>query len=284
MRPLTLHDVLLATDMSENNLAALRTGMELARLAGADLCVVHAAETGADRTQALEEHVRAADPASDVLPEMINRIGRADRVIAEVARQLDADVIVLGPHRPERSQSPQGTAYRVAATAERPCLVLPSAMRLPLGRVLAPIDASSAARGALAVALTWASALRRRTPRGSPDRTTLAVQYVETPSADANAARVAMDGAFAAIGEDVVNAAGVALERITDAHADEATAILERAAADGVDLIVLGTRAENGSRAELGSVSAAVVRAARYPVLLVPPRVWQQQGGDSPHT
>ena len=41
-------------------------------------------------------------------------------------------------------------------------LVLAEPLRLPLRRVLVPIDLSETARGALMVALTWASALRSR--------------------------------------------------------------------------------------------------------------------------
>src|SRR5690606_34920079 len=55
------------------------------------------------------------------------------------------------------------TAEEVVRTAPCPCLVAATELRLPLKRVLAPIVGTRVSRGTLAVALTWASALR---PRG----------------------------------------------------------------------------------------------------------------------
>jgi nucleotide-binding universal stress UspA family protein len=278
MRPLTIDTILVATDLLDDDIPAMRTAMELSRLSGAYLHVVHAsADADADLTQALDDHIRVADPASRVLPGSTIRAGRADRVIADVAEMIDADVIVLGPHRPGQSRSSGGTAYKVAASVERPCLVLPAAMGLPLGRIMIPIDASGAAHGALAVGLMWASALRRRRPAGSPDSTGIVVLHVMTPgSGDAAAADALMHGALSAAGERVTAAAGVSVECERVQASDAGVAILERAAADEVDLIVLGTRAHT-TAGELGSVSAAVVENALSPLLLVPPRVWRHE-------
>lgn len=278
MRPLTIDTVLIATDLSADDVPAMRTAMELSRLAGAQLHVVHAGtDRDPDLKQRLDDHIRSADPASAILPGSTIRTGRADRVVTEVAEMINADVIVLGPHRHGRSRSLGGTAYRVAAKAERPCLVLPAAMRLPLGRILIPIDASGAARGALEVGLTWASALRRRRPAGSQDATGILVLHVAPGSDGEAAAQDLMKSALAAVGERVTAAAGVAVECATIQAPDASVAILERAATDDIDLIVLGTRGRGGTAGELGSVSAAVVEDAVSPLLLVPPRVWRHE-------
>jgi nucleotide-binding universal stress UspA family protein len=280
MRPFTLDTVLVATDLSDEDVPALQTAMRLAHLTAANLHVVHAAADG-DRAldDAVDRHLRRADPTADVLPGSTVRRGAADRVILDVAGAVEADVIVLGPHRREQSRSPGGTAYRVAAAADRPCLVLPGAMALPLGRVLVPVNASGAARGALAVAMTWASALRRRQSPQSPDATELVIMHVEDQAApdDPSAAEL-IDAAVSAVTSRIAPVAGVRVRREAAQSDDAAAAIVERARADAVDLIVLGTRGEIGTASELGSVSSSVIRTTRCPVLLVPPRLWGALG------
>jgi nucleotide-binding universal stress UspA family protein len=281
MRPLTLNAVLVATDLSDDDLPAVRTACELARLADATLHVVHAvADANTDRTAALEAHIRAAQPSCDVLPGMTLHAGHANHVIVDAARMIDAAVIILGPHRTGHAHPPGGTAWQVVASAERPCLVLPGAMKLPLGRVLVPIDASGAARGALAVGMAWASALRRRAARDSPDRTELVVLHVESPDGEPASAEQVMEDAVTAAADGMADYAGVRVRRVAERGADAASIIHELAAAEDFDLIVLGTRAGTDHSGELGSVSSAVVRSATRPVLLVPPRVWRERGAD----
>jgi nucleotide-binding universal stress UspA family protein len=278
MRPLMLHTVLAATDLSEDDLPSLATAMQLARLWGAHLHIIHAGRDDDETARQLERHIRAADPSADLLPGSTLREGPADRVIVEAARSMDVDLIVLGPHRREQSRSPGGTAYRVAATSERPCLVLPGAVQLPLSRILVPIDASGAARGALAVGMTWASALRRRQPQQQADATELVILHVENPAQpeDASAHEV-IDEAVTAVAEHVAEVAGVRVRRASG-EGDAAAAVLEHAKSDGADLIVIGTRGEIGTASELGSVASAIIRSTRCPLLLVPPRVWRELG------
>lgn len=281
MRPLTLRSILAATDLSDDDLPALRTAAALARLAEAQLHVVHAGtEDDRDLVQALERQLRTADPDFAMPPGTTIRSGRADRVITDASQMIDADVIVLGPHRPDMARSTTGTAYRVAAGAERPCLVLPGEMPLPLGRILVPIDASETARGALAVALMWASALRRRTQNGSA-ATTLVVLHVERSTDGRGAAGEALvEEAVRAVSGRTAGIAGLHVERAALESNDPAAAILKCAAEDDFDLIALGTRARMEGDSALGSVSSAVVQAAARPLLLVPPRVWREHGSD----
>ena len=280
MRPLTIERVLVATDLSDDDVPALRTAMELSRLAGSDLHIVHASQSGDTALeQKLGDQLRTADPGSSILPGTTIRSGHPDRVIVDVAKMIDADVVVLGPHRPGRLHSPGSTAYRVAAVSERPCLVLPKALKLPLGRIMVPVDASGAARGALAVGLTWASALRRRVAPGAADATGITVLHVQTAAPGDTRANTddLLNDALAAAGERVTAAAGVNVECVTLNAAEAADAILSRATADDVDLIVLGTRAHHSTAGELGSVSAAVIERTECPILLVPPRIWRHE-------
>jgi nucleotide-binding universal stress UspA family protein len=193
----------------------------------------------------------------------------------ETAQAIDADVIVLGPHRREQSRSPGGTAYRVAATSERPCLVLPGAMQLPLGRILVPLDASGAARGVLLMGMTWASALRRRRSQQPAQATELVIMHVEHPGHPDPSALEVIEDAVAAVTQHVAAVAGVRVRRVSGRGEDPVACIVERAALEDVDLVVLGTRGEIGTASELGSVSSAVIRSAKCPLLLVPPRLWR---------
>lgn len=280
MRPLKLNSVLVATDLSGGDLSAIRTAISLSTLAGAKLHVVHAGPNDETTRDALAAHIRDADPTCEMLPEMTVRDSKAEHLIVDVAARVDADVVILGPHRADHPHSPGGTAYHVAAGAGRPCLVLPGEMQLPLGRILVPINASGAARGALAVAMTWASALRRRVPHGSDEGTVLVVMHAESgPDVDDSAARI-LDDAMTAVGKRVSDVAGVRVEMVTETGVDAAGAILAHAADDAFDLIAVGTRANTEEEASLGSVSSAVVQFAPCPVLLVPPRVWRDHGDD----
>jgi nucleotide-binding universal stress UspA family protein len=284
MRPLMLRTVLAATDLSDDDIPALRTALRLARLCDARVHVAHAGDSR-DNTlpRTLERHIRAAAGDSTPPPDITIRPEPAERALVDAAQAIDADVIVLGPHRPGRSRSPGGTAYRVVASSERTCLVLPGEMRLPLGRVLVPIDASGAARGALAMALTWASALRRRRPQPPDQATELVILHVEDHARpDDPSAHEVIEAAVAAVSGRMADIAGVRVSHVSDQGSDAAACILDRAESGDFDLTVLGTRAALGTAAELGSVASAVIGAAKGPLLLVPPRVWHESDDAPP--
>jgi nucleotide-binding universal stress UspA family protein len=270
MRLLVLQNVLAATDVDGSGRAALATASELARLAGARLHVVHAGTaTGEEHERALQREVERAAPGAEAFATVM--AGPPDAVIARAAERTAADVIVLGPHRGGTS-APRplgGTADAVVREAEVPCLVVPAALVLPLRRVLVPIDLSEPARGALAVALAWASALRRP-GAGGDDRTRLTVLHVVGQRDDApglDAIRSEVEG----VRRRTASFAGVAVEEVEEHAGDAAGAILQVAEREGVELVVMGTRGLGGPAGVLGSVSSAVVRAAPCPVLLVPP-------------
>jgi nucleotide-binding universal stress UspA family protein len=281
MHLLVLQNVLAAADLDGGSATALAAAAELARLSGAGLHVVHAADsTGAAAERALAAAVRSAAPyaAASTCVEA----GPAAGVVAREAERLGADVIVLGPHRgrPGESRALGGTADRVVRAAEIPCLVVPAPLRLPLRTVLAPVDLSEAARGALAVALAWASALRLPGAVDA-DRTRLTVLHVE--GADGEAGLEAVRREVEGVRRRVANFAGVRVEEVAERGEDAAAAILRRADAGAADLVVMGTRGMSGAGEMLGSVSSAVVRGARCPVLLVPPsagRAWVDDLGE----
>lgn len=283
MRPLALRTVLAATDLTDASLPAVRTAAELARLAGARLHVVYAADPpDAEAGRSLGVHLRAAGvPPAGVASTRVAGLP-ADRAIVERAAQVGADVIALGPHRGRPgTRELGGTADRVVRAARVPCLVLPASLTLPLGRVLAAVDLTGAARGSLLVALSWASALRRRGRAGGEQPTELRVLYVEEEEAPPGAGREALHGEVEAVCAGLEGIAGVEVREEVARDGSPAEGILDRAGAEDPDLVVLGTHSQDPDAQDLlGSVSSGVARGTRRPVLLVPPAVWRDYGSD----
>jgi nucleotide-binding universal stress UspA family protein len=288
MRPLALSTVLAATDLRPESDVALETAQRLARAAGAVLHVVHvedpasspasarsSAESAATRVgNALRRAgIRKSDAKVHVVP------GPPADSIRAIAQVIRADVIVVGPHREtgRATGSPRlgGTARAIVAGATAPCLAVVSPLKIPLERVLVPIDLSDGARGALLVALSWASALRKSM---APERSTaLTALHVAGERHEGQPERTTvLEEELARLRRDAGSWAGVDIEGTTIvAWPSTADAIAEYGADRRADLIVIGTRGlapEEATR--LGSVSGAVVECSPVAVLLVPPSVW----------
>lgn len=294
MRPLTLRTVLVATDLDRSSHAALDSAYRLAKSAGADLHVVHVLvppsgkdtnapprDESADAVRAVLR--RASVPNDDTKIHLIP--GPPAETIRSLADRMVADVVVVGPHRErnrvERGHPLGGTARAVAERAFAPCLVAAKPLRLPLERVLVPIDLSDTARGALLVGLSWASALR--TGATGDSGTTLTVLHVHAVDEDAD--RVSMptsiDRELEVLRRNAGDWAGVAVQGLTEKSTDAAETIARYAVDQGADLIVLGTRGLGlDDVARLGSVSASVTTRLQLPILLVPPAVWRVHAAD----
>jgi len=299
MKLLRLDCVLAAIDYDAAARVVLDAAQALGAAGGADVHVVHVVhvekEQSPARSTARQRVEEPADSAVAVLEQAHVQIDRSRvhviagepaSVMCGLAERLDADVIVLGPHREHLEQEGQlgGTALAIATQASAPCLIVTHGIRLPLRRVLVPIDLSDTARGALAVALAWSSALRGARSGGkanSPTRlTAMFVDRAEGAGRATPSARHALEGELDRVRQEAGSWAGVEIRGVTVASADAAGAIAERASADDVDLIVLGTRGLglDGAERRLGSVSADVSRRVDVPVLLVPPAVWSAIG------
>lgn len=274
MRLLILRSILVATDLSETSRPALRTAVRLAPLAGASLHVLHVAESPqADNETRLVEHFRKAAPDAADPTSVRVTFGPPASAIVEHAIECGADAIILGAHRRQTPGGPPGsTARRVVRTASCSCLVAARELRLPLEHVLAPIDVSDIAGGALSLALSWASALR--VPGQKAD---LVVLHV-TAGSDSAAARESVHEQVSRGRQRAPDAAQVEIRERIVQDQDPARGILREAATSAADLLVMGTRTTDDESQELGSVSAAVVRETPCPLLLVPPAVWQRGG------
>ena len=186
---------------------------------------------------------------------------------------------MLGPHRERQSgaRALGSTALAVVTNASSPCLVVAAPFRLPLRRVLVPIDLSDTARGALLVGLSWASALRG----GARDNAAhadveLTVLHVQTGSRDDDASwQPALERELEYMRRESGTWAGVSIHGQTIVNADATQGILGYVGENAWDLVVMGTRGLGLDRvSRLGSVTASVMEVIATPALLVPPAVW----------
>jgi nucleotide-binding universal stress UspA family protein len=272
MKPLALRAILAATDLSDRGLPALRTARELAGLSGARLHIVYAGEQHPNES-VVTQHLAAAGLKPGDL-EFEAMIGPAGALISQEATRTEADVIVLGQHRRGRTGGLGSTAYRVVQTAAAPVLVLPVPLELPLNNVLVAIDMSPATQGSVAIALTWASALRRRKQKTDESGTQLEILYVEP---DEQSEHADLQSEFAAVSERTAGIASVILRKHVERSRDPADAIAKRATVIGANVVVVGTRARRTDGHPLGSVSKALITEAAVPILLVPPELWAHE-------
>ncbi|MEO8337741.1 MAG: universal stress protein, partial [bacterium] len=137
-------------------------------------------------------------------------------------------------------------------------------------------------RGSLLVALSWSSALRKRTPTGAG--ATLIALHVDTGADPAGAsARMerSVEHDVELLQRNAAAWAGVTVEGITVTHPDPVTAISQYAVDSHAELVILGTRASREHGESIwGSLSAAVTAQVSIPVLLVPPAVWRDHAHD----
>jgi universal stress protein E len=274
MRLLKLKSVLVATDLDASSTSALRTGARLAALAGARLHLVHVADNTADGGESrLRELFRVAAPDAPG-PESAQVVrGIPAEAIVEWAARVDADVVILGPHRRGTDQTGElgSTAASVVRAAPCPCLVTATELRLPLERVIAAIDLSEVAGGVLSVALTWASALRP--PGGKAEFIALHVAAWEFD-------RVAGRRLDEEVQRARVRAGGASFVEIQERlshNSDPAVEILWHADEGSFNLLVVGTRDADQPASDLGSVTATLARFTPCPLLLVPPGVLMDQ-------
>ena len=288
MRFLVLKNVLVAIDPEHPVHAAILTAVQLASAAGASLhaCTVIApgdqAAQARARTDLSAIVARAGASANNVTIHVLS--GEPAFAIRSLGDRVRTDVIVLGPHRERasRSRSIGGTALAVVTNAWSPCLIVSTPLRLPLSHVLVPVDLSDAARGALRVGLSWASALRGATKeKGETGDARLTALHVQAASSTTPPALVEKELAF--LRESGGSWSGVSIHSETVANANVSEGIASFASRHRPDLVVLGTRGLGlDAVGRLGSVAASVAQSIDVPTLLVPPALWMAHASDSP--
>jgi len=300
---LPLKTILAATDLTDACDEVLRAAAGLARHTGAALHVIHSfdfppspyfdvpldARTFQSRIDdshaAMDEQIARAVPGDVPVAGRRLEVFAAARAIADHAAAIRAELIVLGPHTRRRLEAGflGTTADRVIRTVDVPVLIVRGELRLPLRRLLVPVDLSERTGCVLDVALRWGAGL------GAADGV-LPVPGVEmeiihvVPRVLAPAGlpfdRATVRPGINRVVEDAVERAGgasrvaVSEEVLWGDRPDREIVCFAREA--GSDLVVMATHGYGTvRRALIGSTASGVARAAHCPVLLLPPAVWR---------
>ena len=212
------------------------------------------------------------------------RMGQPDEQVVAVTHAYEADLIVLGSHRDRVGLWNRlgSTAERILGTSSVPVLVVHGAPQEAPRRLLAAVDDSVA--GAAVIehmrALTTRFAARGKLAHVLPEQ--MIQRLLATGEVIAHEVRLiqAEQNLVAETHDWLARQAeksGDALEPAV-MLGDPAEAILREASHAGTDLLILGRERKSKARRRLlGSVSSAVLRGAKCPVLVIP----QEQAMDA---
>jgi len=289
---MTLTTILVPTDFSPESLAALDYAAALAKKSGGNLHVVHVSEvdfaapgpavpgrpsqlSDAEVTERLE-----AMTGGPIAAAVHGRTGRAFDQICRLAREIEADLIVMSTHgRTGLKRLFLGSnAERVVQHSESPVLVVRPGKRelaaaaepLQIQTILIPTDFSASSRDALGYAVEFARQFGVRLVLFHsftvPDTDTYGPRNVrptpeEMQSAAEDQMRECVKGFdFGGVDFETQTTMGSAAEEICD-YAEKRK----------VDLIITSTHGRTGlMHVLIGSVAEHVVRYAHSPVLVVP--------------
>ncbi len=291
--------LLVPLDGSRLAESALPAAAALAGRLGARVVLLHVLETGPPPTVHGDRHVRTDTEARAYLDGAVQwmaargvaaeavvcpEVGGVAATIARQAEAAGADLIVLTSHGRSgvRGLLYGRVAQQVLQRGRTPVLLLPPSERgreaaFGCRHVLVPLDGSEAAETAVEPAVRVAAAC------GADLLLVWVVPTVETISGERAAAARLMPTAAAAL-LDVeareatnylegvasrVQAAGVAARAAVE-RGEPVQVLLDTAARQGADLIVMATHGRSGvSALWAGSVASRVVGAGQRPVLLI---------------
>lgn len=295
----TLKNIVIGTSLTEQSDSVVRTGLAIAKATGATPWLIHAGSILLDPSgrdvdafwteknwnnlrELLEEQARRTGLAAlpGFSPDQVRLVvGAPHREIVELARNVQADLVVLGAA--ESSHMLGSTADRVIRKAPCPVLAVRSEAAFPPIRVEIPVDLSPISANALRQGIDFLAQL------GLP-ATESEVLFVLNP--------FEVGGSINFTPEQIQHFAGEELSRFVTANASgrprpksfrvrtgyeraEILAVLKERRAD---LAVLGTHGRSGfERLMLGSIAAGVLRDADCNLLIVPPAVEHEERSGS---
>ncbi len=286
-----LANVLVASDLSTGSDQVIQAAAKIAKFGGGDLHVVsayHEVAGGPTRVSGeLSEQVRAE--VGHALPAQLRRVlsggsppatqevrfGPPATVILDRAREITADLIVLGVHRGTDLEARflGTTADSVLAASAVPCLVISGRIDLPFCRVGVAVSLTEAAAHTVERAIEFITRVDRGDTQPGREALVVSIAHVANPRESndtTNRQRLEeiASGARAAIATPLI--ADVTVRLIEGG--DPATSVAEWVDQEGADLIILGTRDRpHVQGSHLGSVSSAIARHSSCPVLLIPP-------------
>jgi nucleotide-binding universal stress UspA family protein len=277
--------ILVGIDGSEASHEALGWATMVARASGAQVVAMNGLvfpyseitpETSqrlqAEQAEQLEDW--AAPVLADVPHELEVRPGDPRDAIPDAARDHDAELVVVASSG-ATGRSPGflhigSVAEYLAHHVERPLAIVPPEPSGQLARIVVAVDGSQHSRAAV----RWAADLAAA---GGAEVTAVAVAEPRAPIADV--ADDADEDTWRRAAEEVVRADWAEPLRELDRAADVVVtrqgpvpeAILETAAAQQADVLVVGARGLGGfTGLRAGGVALAVVHRAELPVIVVP--------------
>lgn len=288
--------IVIGTDFSEPSIRAARWMGEFIA-PHAELHLVHIVEppdeprTVVPAPWAADQLRAASDVAEQRLAETAAHIGRPATVTAvrvgrswealnEYAAEVDADLIVVGPHGArERRWMPLGnTAERLVRTANRAVLIATHPRQAPPRRMLVGLDDADVLGAVLDSTAAWSNTFGASVHAIHVFSVAVMSHILSTAQIGAVSPETAQERVAESIRRetvrwnDLLTSNGVAPSRlfveVTDGHAGDR--LLERAEALDADLVMLGREGSGAVRSMLlGSCVNAVIHGARCPVLVV---------------
>jgi len=297
-----LRTVLISTSLGSESEQVVRAGLAVARRTGARVVLVHAlhleplpAAFGAGPllerelvAGAAEELARQAARLGLAAPEMaasIAKVGAPHRVLSEAAKQVNADLIVVGAtgSGPFAAELLGSTADRVLRQAPCPVLIVRGELAVPPRRVLAAVDLSTLSGDAFRCGLHLLSQIAGRAEVGV--RAVYALSFLEAVARRSRPGGPPLDQAEKSAACELRR---FVLENRPDIsfHVDTAVLpgearveILDELKEHPVDLLILGTHGHGGmDRLVIGSVASTVVRKAPCSVLVISPEAALAEG------
>jgi nucleotide-binding universal stress UspA family protein len=146
---LSIHTILVPTDLSGPSLQAFEVACSLARDRGARLAVLHVADTpeaSSERDGLRDRLYRTLKPDSNVRVEWFLEVGDPARAIVRVASEIHADLIVMGASNSDLLDPLGRVADQVLRGCPCPVLTLtafvPTEVPAPAALAAAPVGVS----------------------------------------------------------------------------------------------------------------------------------------------
>lgn len=296
-----LETIVVGTSLAEASDAVVKAALDLARASGARLVLAHGFPVpvvyggGVYGGSAVDTQIEAdAKRYRRHLGEQLERVGSGEsdfarivvemdaghRLLAEVAHDEDADLVVVGAHEAKGPLANflGSTADRLLRRTSRPVLVVRGELGTPQ-RVLAPVDLSKLSEEAVAHGLELLDALGDEKP--TVDALFVLSRLDREGSAHFQPGQVdrfAMEELQAFLARLPNRPEGQVRPVLRNGHPRQE--ILDYLEVHEVDLVLLGTHGRSGfERFLLGSVASEVLRQLDVHALVVPPESKHEADG-----
>lgn len=286
---MTIQTIVAAIALENGDELVARRALQLAAEHASRLILVHAIESlpasdpdlpSPAREDAIARSLTADAAASlkrlavstDVQVEVRVECGKADQVIDQMARDTNADLLIIGPGKPQnlRERLFGSTADRIVRSGPCPILVVKRETNEQYSSVVAAIDFSpmSFAAAQAAARLAPQAALKLVHALEIPLTFEQAMLKTGTPQLEIDRYRQAK-AREAREGLNSIRASLSMPGKIRVVRGDAATALVRLARSGKTDLVALGVQGRNAvSKMVLGSVARRALAASSCDVLL----------------